>query len=48
MARFFSRRDPAKDYLNKAIIGLGVGLVKSRKLLNLSFGPQGAMDVLSV
>ncbi|MHA1203270.1 MAG: hypothetical protein ACTSQ4_12225 [Candidatus Heimdallarchaeaceae archaeon] len=48
MARFFSRKDPGKDYLNKVVIGLGVGLVKSRKLLNLSFGPQGAMDVLSV
>lgn len=48
MARFFSRRDPSKNYLNKAIIGLGVGLVKSRKILNLSFGPQGAMDILSI
>lgn len=48
MARFFQRRDPAKNYLNKAIIGLGVGLVKSRKLLNLSFGPQGAMDILGI
>ena len=48
MARFFSRRDPSKNYLNKAIIGLGAGLVKSRKILNLSFGPQGAMDILSI
>ncbi|MCE7742268.1 MAG: hypothetical protein GOP50_07385 [Candidatus Heimdallarchaeota archaeon] len=48
MARFFSRKDPAKNYLNKAIIGLGAGLVKSQKILNLSFGPQGAMDILSI
>jgi len=48
MARFFSRKDPSKNYLNKAIIGLGAGLVKSRKILNLSFGPQGAMDILSI
>ena len=48
MARFFSRKDPAKNYLNKAIIGLGAGIVKSRKILNLSFGPQGAMDILSI
>ena len=48
MARFFSRKDPSKNYLNKAIIGLGAGLVKSRKILNLSFGPQGAMDILTI
>lgn len=48
MPRFFSRKDPSKNYLNKAIIGLGAGLVKSRKILNLSFGPQGAMDILSI
>ena len=48
MARFFQRRDPSKNYLNKAIIGLGAGLVKSRNILNLSFGPQGAMDILSI
>lgn len=48
MARFFSRKDPAKNYLNKAIIGLGAGIVKSQKILNLSFGSQGAMDILSI
>ena len=47
--RFFSEKDPQKNYLNKAIIGLGVGLVRSNELLlNPDFGPQGTMDVLGV
>ncbi|MFW9929730.1 MAG: hypothetical protein ACFFD1_10095 [Candidatus Thorarchaeota archaeon] len=47
--RFFSRKDPIRNYLNKAIIGLGVGLVRSNDLLlNPDFGPQGTMDVLGV
>ncbi|MHA1398703.1 MAG: hypothetical protein ACTSSF_13535, partial [Candidatus Heimdallarchaeaceae archaeon] len=37
-----------KNYLNKAIIGLGAGLVKSKDILNLSLEPQGAMDILSI
>ncbi|MHA1222441.1 MAG: hypothetical protein ACTSP3_04125 [Candidatus Heimdallarchaeaceae archaeon] len=48
MPKFFSRRDPDKNYLNKAIIGLGAGLVKSKDILNLSLEPQGAMDILSI
>ncbi|MFW9917074.1 MAG: hypothetical protein ACFFGZ_15820 [Candidatus Thorarchaeota archaeon] len=47
--RFFSRKDPQRNYLNKAIIGLGVGLVRSKDLLlSPDFGPQGAMDILGV
>ena len=47
--RFFSRRDPKRNYLNKAIIGLGVGLVRSKDLvLSPDFGPQGVMDILGV
>ncbi|MFX1254127.1 MAG: hypothetical protein ACFFCZ_21115 [Promethearchaeota archaeon] len=47
--RFFSRRDPERNYLNKAIIGLGVGLVRSKDLvLSSDFGPQGVMDILAV
>lgn len=46
---FFSRKDPTRNYLNKAIIGLGIGLVRSNELLlNQDFGPQGAMDILGV
>ena len=49
MFRFMRRRDPEKNYINKAIIGLGVGLVRSKDLLlSPDFGPQGAMDVLGV
>ncbi|NHJ49217.1 MAG: hypothetical protein FK733_15620 [Asgard group archaeon] len=49
MFRFRRRKDPEKDFINKAIIGLGVGLVRSKDLLlSPDFGPQGAMDVLSV
>ncbi|NHK29988.1 MAG: hypothetical protein FK730_01465 [Asgard group archaeon] len=49
MFRFRRRRDPEKTFINKAIIGLGVGLVRSKDLLlSQDFGPQGAMDVLSV
>ena len=47
--RFFSEKDPKRNYLNKTIIGLGVGLVRSNELLlNPDFGPQGTMDVLGV
>ena len=47
--RFFSDKDPQRNYLNKTIIGLGVGLVRSNDLLlNPDFGPQGTMDVLGV
>ena len=47
--RFFSEKDPQRNYLNKTIIGLGVGLVRSNELLlNPDFGPQGTMDVLGV
>lgn len=47
--RFFSEKDPQKNYLNKAIIGLGIGVVRSNELLlNPDFGPQGTMDVLGV
>lgn len=49
MMRFFTKKDPRKNFLNKAIIGLGIGLVRSKDLiLNPDFGPQGAMDVLGV
>jgi hypothetical protein len=49
MFRFRRRKDPEKNFINKAIIGLGVGLVRSKDLLlSQDFGPQGAMDVLSV
>ena len=49
MFRFRRRKDPEKNYINKAIIGLGVGLVRSKDLLlSPDFGPQGAMDILSV
>ncbi len=35
--------------MNKAIIGLGLGLVRSKNLiLSEDFGPQGAMDVLGI
>ena len=45
--QFFSRKDPKGIYLNKAVIGLGYGLVRSNDLLlNKDFGPQGAMDIL--
>jgi hypothetical protein len=47
--RFRRNKDPEKNYINKAIIGLGVGLVRSKDLLlSPDFGPQGAMDILSV
>ena len=47
--KFFSEKDPQRNYLNKTIIGLGVGLVRSNELLlNPDFGPQGTMDVLGV
>jgi hypothetical protein len=46
--RLFRRKDPARNYLNRAVIGLGVGLVKARNsILNPDFGPQGTIDVLS-
>jgi hypothetical protein len=46
--RLFRRKDATRNYLNRAVIGLGVGLVKARNgILNPDFGPQGAMDVLS-
>jgi hypothetical protein len=46
--RFFRRKDPGRNYLNRAVIGLGVGLVKARShVLNPEFGPQGTMDVLA-
>ncbi|MEM2145460.1 MAG: hypothetical protein QW279_08860 [Candidatus Jordarchaeaceae archaeon] len=46
--RFFRRKDISKNYLNRAVIGLGVGLVKARDhILNSDFGPQGAMDILA-
>ena len=49
MFRFMRRKDPDKNYINKAIIGLGVGLVRSKDLiLKSEFGPQGAMDILGV
>ena len=49
MFRFRRRKDPAKNFINKAIIGLGVGLVRSKDLiLSQDFGPQGAMDILGV
>ena len=47
MFRFRRNKDPEKNYINKAIIGLGVGLVRSKDLLlSPDFGPQGAMDSL--
>ena len=49
MFRILRSKDPEKNYINKAIIGLGVGLVRSKELLLApEFGPQGAMDVLGV
>jgi len=49
MFKFLRRKDPEKNYINKAIIGLGIGLVRSKDLLlSPDFGPQGAMDILSV
>lgn len=46
--RFLKRKDSGRNYLNRAIIGLGVGLVKARNhVLNPEFGPQGTMDVLA-
>ena len=49
MFRFRRNKDPEKNYINKAIIGLGYGLVRSKDLiLAPGFGPQGAMDVLGV
>ena len=46
--RIYRGRDPARNYLNRAMIGLGVGLVKARNgILNSDFGPQGTVDVLS-
>lgn len=46
--RFFRRKDPRTNYLNRAVIGLGVGLVKSRNyLLHPEIDPQATMDVLS-
>lgn len=49
LMRFFTRKDPRKNFLNKAIIGLGIGLVRSKDLvLNPDYGPQGAMDILGV
>ena len=48
MMRFFRRKDPTKNYLNKMAIGLGAGIVKAREvILNPDFDPQGAMDILS-
>ncbi len=48
MMRFFRRKDPSKNYLNKMAIGLGAGLVKARDvILNPNFDPQGAMDILA-
>ncbi|MFW9922697.1 MAG: hypothetical protein ACFFDW_05325 [Candidatus Thorarchaeota archaeon] len=49
MFRFLKRKDPEKNYINRAIIGLGYGLVRSKDLLLAEgFGPQGAMDILGV
>ena len=49
MFRFRKKKNLEKSYINKAIIGLGVGLVRSKDiLLAPGFGPQGAMDILSV
>jgi len=46
--KFFRRKDLNRNYLNRMVIGLGVGLVKSRThILNSDFGPQGSMDVLA-
>jgi hypothetical protein len=46
--RFFRKKDSGKNYLNRAVIGLGAGLVKARgHVLNPEFGPQGTMDVLA-
>jgi hypothetical protein len=48
MMRFFRRKNDSKNYLNRMVIGLGVGLVKARThILNSEFGPQGSMDVLA-
>ncbi|MFX1572205.1 MAG: hypothetical protein ACFFB0_05615 [Promethearchaeota archaeon] len=51
--KIFKKKDKSKDsnYLNRMIIGLGLGLVKSRDfILNKDFGvsPQDAMDSLSI
>ncbi|WP_287583842.1 hypothetical protein [Candidatus Borrarchaeum sp.] len=46
--RFFRRKDYSRNFLNRMVIGLGVGLVKSRThILSPDFGPQGSMDVLA-
>jgi hypothetical protein len=46
--RFFRKKDLSRNYLNRMVIGLGVGLVKARKhILTSDFGPQGSMDVLA-
>ncbi len=46
--RFFRRKGPRTNYLNRAVIGLGVGLVKSRNyLLHPEIDPQATMDVLA-
>lgn len=50
MMRFRRKKDPTRNYLNRAIIGLGAGLVKSRELIlsdTIGKDPQSAMDVLS-
>ena len=49
MFRIRRRKDPENIFINKAIIGLGVGLVRAKDLiLSKDFGPQGAMDILGV
>lgn len=46
--RFFGRKEPRTNYLNRAIIGLGVGIVKSRNyILHPEIDPQATMDVLA-
>ncbi|MEM4735891.1 MAG: hypothetical protein QXS20_09280 [Candidatus Thorarchaeota archaeon] len=48
MFRFRRQKDVGRNYVNRIVIGVGVGLVKARDvMLSSQVDPQGAMDILA-